>query len=94
MPEFDLTQFISTFDRIRDKAIEERRITENPPAEEMRTLVEKVSGVKKQGAFLNFGSFLDGIVIVIPQGQESSYLPQQVLRMKKQRGHSLNSAPS
>src|SRR4030042_696499 len=47
MPEFDLTKFISTFDRIREKAIEEGRITENPPVDEMRALVEKEPGVKK-----------------------------------------------
>jgi phosphoenolpyruvate carboxykinase (ATP) len=47
MPVFDLTKFISTFDRIREKAIEEGRITENPPVNEMRALVEKVPGVKK-----------------------------------------------
>jgi phosphoenolpyruvate carboxykinase (ATP) len=47
MPEFDLNKFILTFDRIREKAIEERRISENPSVNEMRTLVEKVPGVKK-----------------------------------------------
>ncbi|UCC17732.1 MAG: hypothetical protein JSU58_04050, partial [Dehalococcoidales bacterium] len=47
MSEFDLTQFISTFDRIREKAIEEGRITENPAIDKMRDLVEKEPGVKK-----------------------------------------------
>ncbi len=47
VPEFDLTQFIKTFDRIREKAISEGRMSENPSAEEMRAMVEKEPGVKK-----------------------------------------------
>ena len=47
MPEFDLSKFITTFDRIREKAKEEGRITENPPVDEMRALVEREPGVKK-----------------------------------------------
>ena len=47
MPEFELTKFISTFDKIREKAIEEGRITENPPVDQMRALVENEPGVKK-----------------------------------------------
>ncbi len=47
MSEFDLTKFISTFDRIREKAIERGCITENPSVDQMRSLVEKEPGVKK-----------------------------------------------
>jgi len=47
VPDFDLTQFVKTSDRIREKAIEEGRLTDNPSIEVMRSLVEKQPGVKK-----------------------------------------------
>ena len=47
MSEFDLTKFISTVNRIREKAGAENRLSENPSVEEMRALVEKQPGVKK-----------------------------------------------
>jgi phosphoenolpyruvate carboxykinase (ATP) len=47
VPEFDLDQFIRTVDRIREKARDENRLSENPGAEEMRRMVEKQPGAKK-----------------------------------------------
>lgn len=47
MSEFDLTQFIKTFDRIREKALREGRLTCNPSVTELRSLMEKQPGVKK-----------------------------------------------
>lgn len=47
MSEFDLTQFIQTADRIREKAIKEGRLTDNPSSEVIRGLVEKQPRVRK-----------------------------------------------
>ncbi len=47
MPEFDLTQFVQTAEKIRQKAIEEGRLTDNPSSEVLRGLVEKQPGVRK-----------------------------------------------
>lgn len=47
MPEFNLEQFVQTADRIRKKAIEEGRLTDNPSDEVLRLLVEKQPGVRK-----------------------------------------------
>jgi len=45
--EFNLKQFIQTADRIREKAIKEGRLTDNPSEEVLRSLVEKQPGVRK-----------------------------------------------
>ncbi len=47
MAEFDLTRFKQTVDRIKEKAKSEDRLTNNPPAGEMRKSVEKEPGVRK-----------------------------------------------
>ena len=47
MSEFNLTQFVDTADRIREKAIAENRLTDNPSVEVMRQLIEKQPGAKK-----------------------------------------------
>ena len=54
MPEFDLKQFVETADRIRQKAIEEGRLTDNPSVEVMRQLVENQPGVRKT----KYGNFV------------------------------------
>jgi phosphoenolpyruvate carboxykinase (ATP) len=45
--EFNLTQFVDTADKIREKAIAENRLTDNPSVEVMRQLIEKQPGAKK-----------------------------------------------
>lgn len=45
--EFDLEKFAQTADRIRQKAIEEHRLLDNPSDTELRALIEKQPGVKK-----------------------------------------------
>ena len=47
MPDFDLEKFVRTAERIRAKAKEEERLTENPTRDKLRRLVEKQPGVKK-----------------------------------------------
>ncbi len=47
MSKFELGQFVQTADRIRNKAIAENRLTDNPPDEELRGLLEKAPGVRK-----------------------------------------------
>jgi len=47
MEGFDLGEFARTADRIRNKALEENRLIDNPSEEELRALVEKEEGVKK-----------------------------------------------
>ncbi|MBI2328694.1 MAG: phosphoenolpyruvate carboxykinase (ATP) [Chloroflexi bacterium] len=47
MPEFDLTRFVETVNRVRQKAIEEGRLTDNPPGELLRRLVAKQPRVRK-----------------------------------------------
>ena len=47
MSRFNLEQFAYAVDRIREKAIEERRLANNPSDEELRTLVENEPGVRK-----------------------------------------------
>jgi len=44
---FQLEQFVTTADRIWQKAREEKRLTHNPSDEELRRLVEKQPGVRK-----------------------------------------------
>lgn len=46
-PQFDLEKFAQTADRIRQKAIEENRLLDNPSEEELRALVAKQPGVRK-----------------------------------------------
>ena len=45
--EFDLEKFAQTADGIREKAIKENRLLDNPSDEELRALVEKEPGAKK-----------------------------------------------
>jgi len=47
VPEFNLEQFIITADRIRRKAIEEGRLTDNPSIQVLRQLVAKQPGVRQ-----------------------------------------------
>ena len=47
MSKFELELFVRTADRIRQKAIEENRLTDNPPSEVLRQLVEKQPRVRK-----------------------------------------------
>jgi len=46
-PKFDLEEFARTADRIREKALKEGRLLDNPSAEQLRELVEKQPGVRK-----------------------------------------------
>ena len=46
-PKFDLEEFARTADRIREKAITENRLLDNPSEDEFRLLVEKQPGVRK-----------------------------------------------
>lgn len=45
--KFDLEKFAETADRIREKALEDKRLLDNPSDEELRALVERESGVRK-----------------------------------------------
>jgi len=45
--QFDLEEFARTADRIRQKAIEESRLADNPGSDVLRALVEKEPGVRK-----------------------------------------------
>jgi len=45
--KFDVEKFAQTADRIRQRAIEENRLLDNPSDEQLRTLVEKQPGVRK-----------------------------------------------
>ena len=47
MSKFNLEQFIQTADRVREKAIEDGRLTDNPSAVELRQIVAKEPGVRK-----------------------------------------------
>ncbi len=47
MSKFNLEQFIQTADRVREKAMEEGRLTDNPSATELRQLVAKEPGVRQ-----------------------------------------------
>jgi phosphoenolpyruvate carboxykinase (ATP) len=47
MPAIDLEEFARTAARIRDKAIEENRLTHNPSREKLRSLVAKQPGTRK-----------------------------------------------
>ncbi len=47
MSEFDLEQFAQTANRIREKAIAENRLIDNPSNETLRRLLEKEPGVRK-----------------------------------------------
>ncbi|MFC2041973.1 phosphoenolpyruvate carboxykinase (ATP) [Chloroflexota bacterium] len=46
-PQFNLEEFALTADRIREKAIAENRLLDNPSLEELKALVGKQSGVRK-----------------------------------------------
>jgi len=45
--KFDLEQFVQTANRIRNKAIAENRLVDNPSGEELRQLLEKEPGIEK-----------------------------------------------
>ena len=47
MPKFDLKQFAQTLGRIREKAIAEGRLINNPSTEQLRLIVENEPGVRK-----------------------------------------------
>ena len=47
MSKFDLELFVQTADRIREKAMKEGRLADNPSDEELRLSLEKEPGVKK-----------------------------------------------
>lgn len=47
MSKFDLEQFEQTANRIREKAIEEHRLIDNPSEQELRLLVETEPGIRK-----------------------------------------------
>lgn len=47
MPQLNLEQFIQTADRIRKRAIDENRLTDNPSDAELRLLTEKEPGVRR-----------------------------------------------
>ena len=47
MSNFNLEQFLQTTERIRKKAMEEGRLTDNPSEEALRLLLEKQPGVRK-----------------------------------------------
>ncbi len=47
MSKFDLEQFVQMADRIRNKAVAENRLADNPSSEELRRLLEKEPGVEK-----------------------------------------------
>ncbi len=47
MTGYDLEQFVRTAQRIKDKAIAEKRLTENPSVAELRRLLGKVPGVRQ-----------------------------------------------
>jgi phosphoenolpyruvate carboxykinase (ATP) len=46
-PQLNLEEFVLTADRVREKAIAENRILDNPSPEELRALVEKEPGIRK-----------------------------------------------
>ncbi len=47
MSEFKLGEFITTADRIRQRAIEEGRLADNPPDDILRLIIEKEPGIRK-----------------------------------------------
>jgi len=47
MSKFDLEEFVRTAERIRERAIAENRLLDNPPEEILRQFVEKEPGVRK-----------------------------------------------
>ncbi len=53
MSKFDLEEFAKTANGIRRKAIEEKRLLDNPSDEELRLLMEKEPGIKKT-IYLNY----------------------------------------
>jgi phosphoenolpyruvate carboxykinase (ATP) len=54
MTKFDLEQFVATAERIREKAIAEGRLTDNPSEQVLRRLLEKEPGCRKT----KYGSFV------------------------------------
>lgn len=54
MTTFDLEQFARTADRIREKAVVEKRLTYNPSDEALRQLMEKEAGTRKT----KYGNFI------------------------------------
>jgi phosphoenolpyruvate carboxykinase (ATP) len=47
MSKFELEQFYRTADRIREKALLENRLTENPSEEDLRAILEREPGIRK-----------------------------------------------
>jgi len=47
MSQFKLEEFIATADRIRQRAMDEGRLTDNPPDDILRLIIEKEPGIKK-----------------------------------------------
>ncbi len=47
MPEFDLEQFVLTVERIRKKAIDENRLTDNPSEPVLREILAREQGIRK-----------------------------------------------
>ncbi|MFH0914796.1 MAG: phosphoenolpyruvate carboxykinase (ATP) [Chloroflexota bacterium] len=47
MSKFDLELFYQTANRIREKALAEKRLTENPSEEELRRILEREPGIRK-----------------------------------------------
>jgi len=47
MPEFDLQKFAKTVVRIRERALDEGRLTDNPPVPKLREMTENEPGVEK-----------------------------------------------
>jgi phosphoenolpyruvate carboxykinase (ATP) len=47
MTQFNLNQFVQTADRIRRKALQENRLTDNPPEPVLRKFLEKEPGIRK-----------------------------------------------
>jgi phosphoenolpyruvate carboxykinase (ATP) len=45
--EFKLEEFIKTADRVRQRAMDEGRLTDNPPDDVLRLIIEKEPGIKK-----------------------------------------------
>jgi phosphoenolpyruvate carboxykinase (ATP) len=47
LSQFDLEEFARTADRIRQRAIEENRLTDNPPDDVLRLIIEREPGIRK-----------------------------------------------
>ena len=53
LTNFDLELFYQTASRIRERALRENRLTENPSDEELRSILEKEPGIKRT-VYANF----------------------------------------